>query len=176
MQTDTGVASAALQGCLEVCGRCKTVVEVLAISDRDGSVYRAVGPHIRHCLDHFLTLLAGLPENRIDYDARERDPVVEADPQKALDVLDMVTVRLEGLGGTECGRAVEVVQLASPDAAPSVVPSSLERELLFLSSHTVHHLALIIEIAGARGVKLPTKLGVAFSTERYRERGDEGRR
>jgi hypothetical protein len=176
MQSQSGVPSAALQGCLEVCSRCNAVVETLAITDRDGAVYRVVGPHVRHCLDHFLAFLTGLPEGRIDYDARERDPGVETDPNKALDVLDMVTVRLEGLSLSESDQAISVVQLACPDAAPSMVPSSVDRELIFLSSHTVHHLALMIEIAGAKGVKLPSRFGVAFSTARYREHGDEGRR
>lgn len=175
MTSDSGVATAALKGCLEVCRRCQTVVETLAITDRGRSAYGAVGPHVRHCVDHFLAFFSGLSAGRVDYDARCRDREVEQDPGRALEILDLIGVRLESLAGADPERPLQVVQLACPEAAPSTVASSLDRELLFLSSHTIHHLALIVELATARGVDLPRSIGVAFSTARYRERGDEGR-
>ena len=42
---------------------------------------RTVGPHLRHVLDHYSALLAGLPDFRVDYDARARDSHLESDPR-----------------------------------------------------------------------------------------------
>ena len=53
------------------------------------------------------------------------------------------------------------------DAAPPWSTSSVERELQFLSSHTVHHYALIAVILRLNGVQPEEGFGVAPSTQRY---------
>ncbi len=168
--------SSALKGCLEVCVRCTAVVETLAGRDGGSEQYRIIGPHLRHCLDHFLALLRGLDDGCIDYDFRERCPRLERHPERALEVLGEISARLAALVAEPGERAVEVAQLGSADGRPSTVRSSLERELLFLSSHTVHHLAIMIEIARAHSIELPAQLGVAFSTARHAERNGEAQR
>jgi hypothetical protein len=45
----------------------------------------------------------------------------------------------------------------------------LERELVFLSGHAIHHIAIMALSAAAAGVTLPAELAVAFSTEAHRE-------
>ena len=42
--------------------------------------------------------------------------------------------------------------------------SSVERELQFLSAHTVHHYALISYVLTERGIKVPAGFGLAPST------------
>ena len=42
-----------------------------------------IGGHVRHNLDHFLCLQAGLHSGIVDYDARDRDEFLETNPEYA---------------------------------------------------------------------------------------------
>ncbi|MEN8163066.1 MAG: hypothetical protein ABFS37_02975 [Acidobacteriota bacterium] len=169
MKSTTGKASLGLQGCLETCRRCEHLVRLCSETTVDSCLFEAIGPHLRHCLDHFRSLLTGLDTGTIDYDARERDPGLETDPGLFLAALYEVTAELAGLGGISTTQAVEVTQTPAPERPPISVGSTLERELIFLSSHTIHHLALVIEVAEGRGVEMPPHLGLAFSTAAFLE-------
>lgn len=161
-------APASIQGCLEVCRRCASLVTQLR-AGADPTIYAAVGPHLRHCLDHFTALLRALPAGPVDYDARDRDPALEVEPERMLDALAATERRLAEIPAGSLPQGLEVLQLAAGGAAPHAVGSTLERELVFLSSHTIHHLALVLELAASRGFAVDRDLGVAFSTAAYRE-------
>ncbi len=156
-------ASLGLQGCLETCRRCEHLVRLFIDATDDRRLFEAIGPHLGHCLDHFRSLLTGLDTGKIDYDSREMDPGLETDPDLFLAALFRVTAELAGLQGISTTQAVEVIQAAAPNRPPASAGSTLERELLFLSSHTIHHLALVIEVATSRGINVQSDLGAAFS-------------
>lgn len=158
----------ALSGCLEVCRRCRELVGAVTVADRDGSAYLRLGPHLRHCLDHMTALLRGLDAGIFDYDARDRDPRIERDPERFLTALADAEAGLRRLAGHDLSRPVEVLQMPAPDAHLTGVASTLSRELVFLSSHTIHHLALMIQLARSMGLEVRDDLGVAFSTAAHR--------
>lgn len=132
----------------------------------------AIGSHVRHVLEHYESLLNAV-DDTIDYEGRSRDPDVSARPPAALE-------GIEGVRGA-LGRFVERVDVAGGDrpltvtrthgdhAGPqtSRMRSSVGRELMFLLSHTVHHMALIAILARQRGVEVPADFGVAPSTLRH---------
>jgi hypothetical protein len=62
-----------------------------------------------------------------------------------------------------------VIQSAAPGRPPASSPSRLERELVFLSGHTIHHIAIMVIAARAAGVEIPLHLAVAYSTQAHRE-------
>ena len=163
MKLTTGKASLGLQGCLEACRRCEHLVRQVIDATGDVFLFEEIGPHLAHCLDHFRSLLTGLHTGRIDYDAREVDSGLQTDPDLFLAALIRITAELAGLEGISTTQAVEVIQAAAPNRPPASAGSTLERELLFLSSHTIHHMALVIEVATSRGIKVRSDLGVAFS-------------
>ena len=163
MVPTNGEASLGLQGCLETCRRCERLVRQLIDANDGLSLFESIGPQLAHCLDHFRSLLTGLHTGRIDYDAREVDPGLETDPDLFLAALIRITAELAGLEGISTTQAVEVIQAAAPDRSPVPAGSTLEREFSFLSSHTIHHLALVIEVAAGRGISVQSDLGVAFS-------------
>lgn len=170
MNSTTVAPSLGLQGCLETCRRCEHLVRLFVDPIGDQSVFEVVGPDLRHCLDHFRSLLSGLKSGTIDYDARVTDLGLETDPHLFLADLYQVTAELAGLEGISTTQAVQILQAAAPKKARIAVGSTLERELIFLSSHTIHHLAQVIEIAGSRGVIVPSDLGLAFSTAAHPDR------
>ncbi len=157
-----------IQGCLEACRRCRELVE--AIIGQEARVYEDVGPHLRHCVDHFLCLLRGADSGVVDYDARDRDTRVEEDPQYFLTIVDSVVCELQSMDPAALRRTLILRQEVAPGGQSRRVDTNMERELAFLSSHTIHHLAIMSLLAEARGVEIPPGLGVAFSTATFMQR------
>ncbi len=130
----------------------------------------AVGAHLRHCIDYYRCFLRGLENGRIDYDARERDPRIESEPEVAKAALLEIAARLDGLAPAALERAAEI-RVDTPANAPEEMAwcrSTFARELRFLNSHTVHHYALIALLLRQRGIEVSADLGVAPSTLEYR--------
>lgn len=129
-----------------------------------------MGAHLRHALEHFQCFLRGLPEGVVDFDGRDRNRRLEESPEEALRVLQEVSEALERLDATtSADLALMLRVLPSRHGEPVTVSTTLRRELLFLASHTIHHLALIRVVARLAGSKASPEVGVAFSTARYRE-------
>ena len=156
-----------MTGCLEACRRCDAVVD--AVVDRSPSGFEAIGPHLRHCIEHFRLLLDGWRVGLVDYDARPREGALEHDPLAARAALAEIADDLAGIDRADLGRAFVVRQLPAPACSPVSSPTRLDRELLFLSGHTIHHIAIMLLAARAAGIELPAALGVAYSTEAHHE-------
>jgi uncharacterized damage-inducible protein DinB len=129
-----------------------------------------VGGHLRHCLDFYRCFLRGLEEGRIDYDRRGRDARLETDRRLALETIEEIAGRLEGLDADPASPLF--VRMDEEEGSEgSWGPSSLRRELQFLLSHTVHHYALMALLLRGHGVEPPPGFGFAFSTLRHLRQG-----
>lgn len=155
----------AVEGCVVSLRRC---LDVIAQFDRTGAPFDAVGPQLRHCLDHFSCLLRGLENGLVDYDARDRNERVEQDAARCAATLDRIIDALGEIRADDLSRKLIVRQIPAPDRDAAPVESTLERELLFLSGHTIHHLAIVALVAAQAGVPLPENVSVAFSTAAHR--------
>ena len=162
-----------LLGCLEACRRCRDIVGRVegSIEQGSSSVYSRIGPHLRHCLDHFTCLFAALDRGDVvDYDARERDASVEHDPEVFLAALERVIDRLRGLADADLRQALRVRQTAAPGGLDAVSTTNLGRELVFLSGHTIHHLEIVRLLCVTDGIRVPDDWTTAYSTEAFRSR------
>lgn len=124
-----------------------------------------IGAHLRHVADFVAAFLREVRDGSVDYDRRERDVAVEQDPRlmtTRLAELDEELARLEAAPRLPAELLVRLEASLAP-GAPELV-SSLERELAFLVSHTVHHFALIAMQLRARGRDPGPEFGVAAST------------
>jgi hypothetical protein len=157
----------AVEGCLESCRRCESVVD--AVVGQDLAAFPSVGPHLRHCVDHFRLLLDGWRSGSVDYDARPRDVRLERDPEAVRAALAAIAGSLAEIRAADLTRELTVTQSAAPGRPTLSSPSRLERELVFLSSHAIHHIAIMSLAARAAGVELPQRLAVAYSTEAHRD-------
>ncbi|MCZ6727289.1 MAG: hypothetical protein O7A98_08020 [Acidobacteria bacterium] len=129
-----------------------------------------VGPHFRHCIDFYDCFLAGLEPRRIDYDARDRSAAVESAPEPALAALHRIRGRLDELGEEE-GELRVRADVVTEQA--TWTRSTVNRELLFLLSHTIHHYALIALLLRQGGIDVPTDFGFAPSTLEHQKRQTE---
>lgn len=125
----------------------------------------SIGAQTRHVLDHYDRLLAreGV---QVDYAQRARDPETEQDAAIALARAAETRRALFRLPSSDQSLAVR----DSEDAPLRGFTSSLARELAFVASHTVHHLALIALLAEWQGEAIPEHFGVAPSTLEHRAR------
>jgi hypothetical protein len=130
----------------------------------------AIGGHMRHCLEHYHSLLRDLPEGAVDYDRRARDLVLETDVDMARARLQTICEGLAALHAVPASTALRVrMDHGGPEAESCWQASTLGRELQFLISHTVHHFALIAGLCHCHGQEVAKDFGYAPSTLRHRQ-------
>jgi hypothetical protein len=127
------------------------------------------GSHLRHVLEFYQCFLDGLDSSHIDYDARRRDESIERSRQAASQAIGSIIYALLSRAGIREERIVWVrmEDAQSSGVRDSFMESSISRELQVLSSHTVHHFALIAMTLRAHGVQIDPDFGMAPSTLRH---------
>ncbi len=93
----------------------------------------SLGEHVRHSLGFYECLLEVADGQVIDYDARKRDPLVETQVSQALTCTGNIQDQWHRLNVNK------VVYLKHAHG----LESTLSRELLNVSEHTLHHMALM---------------------------------
>ncbi len=164
-------ASPALRGCLEACDRCERIVDAINADIYAGALpgRYPIGSHLRHTIEHFQCFLSGLATGVVDYDARARDEELERSMDRFREVLNDVRAELSALDAGSLSRQIRIRQIAALESEPSVFESNVARELAFLSSHTIHHLALVVHLCREHDVDLPEDISLAFSTAAHRQ-------
>jgi uncharacterized damage-inducible protein DinB len=131
-----------------------------------------IGGHLRHILEFYECFLDGLSSGHIDYEARKRNPLIENSRTVAMESAAALIDRLQSdeLPGVDWIVWVRMEDSDHQKLEDRFLTSSLARELQVLSSHTVHHFALIAMTLTALGIPVDPDFGVAPSTLRYRAR------
>ena len=124
----------------------------------------STGKHIRHIIDHYQCFLKN--DGVINYDDRSREVEIEKRSSLAQSAIHNVIRQLSQIN-TSRASSTYVVISATPEDKPSPVQSSLVRELLFLQSHTIHHMAVIQMTLGMLGVELDEAYSHAPSTRAF---------
>ena len=93
----------------------------------------SLGEHIRHTLGFYECLLKVADGQVADYDSRKRDPLVETQVNQAMACIVNIQNQWHRLNINK------VVYLKHAHG----LESSLSRELLNVSEHTIHHMALM---------------------------------
>jgi hypothetical protein len=139
------------------------------LTKNPGAYKDSIGGHLRHIIEHYEALILR-DSNLIDYDARVRDEVLEESPGVAISRLEMLIHELKQETMMQIEYPVEVNCAGgqSGEFQFSHV-SSIGRELCFLNSHCVHHLAIIKPICRKYGIPLDEYFGYAPSTIAYLE-------
>jgi hypothetical protein len=126
-----------------------------------------VGAHLRHILEFYQCFLDGLDGSHIDYDSRPRDESIERSRHTASIAIGSIIHALGARGEQERIIWVRMEDAEASGVGNSFMVSSVSRELQVLSSHTVHHFALIAMTLRALGVQIDPDFGMAPSTIRY---------
>jgi hypothetical protein len=128
--------------------------------------------HLRHIVEFYECFLDGLESTHIDYDARKRDLAIESSPCSAATRVCSIIDRLETEPALQYDNAL-FVRVEDGDALDLLDPylmSSVGRELMTLSNHTIHHFALIAMTLRVHGMAVDPDFGMAPSTLRNNAR------
>lgn len=136
----------------------------------EASLGASIGGHIRHNIDHYCSFLGQSDSGQVDYDARNRDPMIELDPGVAYQRLQSIAMALGAFKTDDLDRSLRVRTDSGTTHAWS--ESTVRRELQFLLSHSIHHYAIIAMICRIHEVELPDDFGVAPSTLKFRQNTD----
>jgi hypothetical protein len=143
--------------------------DVVYSATAPGFAPHRAGAHLRHVLEFYQCFLDGLVSSHIDYDARRRDESIECSRHNAAIAIQSIIHALETETEVRQERIVWV-RMEDADGAgvrDTFMESSLSRELQVLSSHTVHHFALMAMTLRGHGVEMAADFGMAASTLRY---------
>ncbi len=134
-----------------------------------------IGAHVRHVTDHARALADAIESGVADYEQRDRGDGMETDKALATARLRSIARRIGAVSPTEYARSIRVSVIARAGEPAQMVDSTVEREAAFVMSHTIHHIAIMRQIAAragadsgaARGVSCG--LGLAHGTPRGHE-------
>jgi hypothetical protein len=114
-----------------------------------------IGQHTRHVAELFQELIRNYGQGIVNYDARDRNRLMETDPHFAAAVIEKI-----------------MVDIQMPDKSMKLnsgigsFETNYFRELLYNLEHCIHHQALIRVALG--GIAVSDSFGVAPSTLEYR--------
>lgn len=128
-----------------------------------------IAKHVRHVLEMYDEMLAGIAEGLIDYDARKRNLLIEHNREYTLHVIQEITGKIENL---EADKPLQLSACYDINGGNVMVNTSINRELAYNIEHAIHHMAIIqISVKHAfRYIMLPATFGVAFSTQVYQNK------
>lgn len=125
----------------------------------------SIGAHVRHSLEHLDEFLDSTLSGTVDYDARARDSTIENDLSLALTRLEagrrLWLSRLQGRNGDE---VIELRAVTGTTSARAQMKSTLARECNFVTTHFVHHMALMAILAQLLNLETAADFGKAVST------------
>jgi hypothetical protein len=128
----------------------------------------SAGSHIRHIIDHYLAIKQGMDKQFIDYDERSRGKEIESSPALANKALTDIAQWLKGLSPQQLEQSVVLsTEVSITTKKIQLVKTSVARELIFASSHAVHHYAIIAQIVHHQQKQPPTNFGIAPATATY---------
>ena len=125
--------------------------------------HSTIGAHFRHVLEHYRCFLSQYETTHFCYDKRERDQELECDAKYARRTITELIDGLKALSNDVFERQYTV----DDEQSQGPVQTSLQRELLFLQSHTVHHYAIIGAMTRAFGSSPDEEFGVAIATRSH---------
>ncbi|SNX28051.1 hypothetical protein SAMN06295945_0371 [Polynucleobacter meluiroseus] len=128
-----------------------------------------IGAHIRHIIEHYETLIFKR-SSQINYDTRQRDISLEENPVEAENRLAALSEYLHNVTLYELDDLVSVSSAGGLFGEVAFInQSSVGRELCFLNSHAIHHLAIIKPACKQLGIPLDEYFGFASSTVAHLE-------
>jgi hypothetical protein len=128
----------------------------------------SAGTHMRHILDHYLALKDGINQGVVNYNKRNRFSSIQSCPQMALLQWQKVEQWLKEVSQLDADMPLSVVCETSVNETQNIqTQSTLARELVFVSSHAIHHFSLLAVINSLLGNKDEVNFGIAPSTATY---------
>lgn len=124
----------------------------------------SIGQHTRHILEFYQALLN--VNDMINYDLRKRNLQIENDKEYMLQLIDSLTEELKSLNLEQ-----KIILQGTLGGVLNTVESNLGRELLYVTEHAVHHMAILKMgiVHCFCHIEFEEHFGVAESTINYQQ-------
>ena len=128
----------------------------------------SIGQHTRHIIEFYQCLLKGVTGGIIDYDARERNFLLENDLFFTIETLENIQKQIISI--KKPNESILLAVSYSPDNQ-DYIETNFMREMVYLVEHSIHHYALIrIGLQeNFSNIYIPKNFGIAYSTVRHHE-------
>jgi hypothetical protein len=127
--------------------------------------FNSIGKHFRHIIDHYQSLREATLTGILDYDHRSRGCDIESNPESALNAWLEISHWMEELPEEKLGMPMQLsTEISIHEETVRKVDTCLERELIYLGNHTVHHFAVISLAMSIQGRKLDDQFSLAPAT------------
>ncbi len=128
----------------------------------------SIGGHSRHIIEFYDCLLQSIDTSIVNYDARQRDLQIEKNRDYAISIIEKI--RNKYLINNDLNKKI-MLEAKFSEATIQNIPTSFQREEVYLIEHSIHHFALIrIGIqTNFPNVAIEKDFGVAFSTLEFRK-------
>lgn len=132
-------------------------------------VESSIGAHLRHINDlYFALMVREQRQGLVDYDHRRRGANVETCLSTGIEELNQIKTWLLNLTESELLSTVKIQSETSIyQQVVCQMDSSLQRELLFVASHAIHHFAVMRVTAIACGIETEHIFSYAPATASY---------
>ena len=166
---ETSLQKLLTENCAEILRQGASLLKNIGDAEfkENGAFGGAIGGHFRHCLEICDCFLDGIEAGKVDYDRRARNFRLETDRRYAIERFSETVEKIKNLSVKSAPKTLFVKPEDTPAEADFWCESSIERELEFLTSHTIHHYALIAFKLQAMNCNVPPEFGVAPSTLRF---------
>ena len=124
----------------------------------------SIGTHCRHIIEFYQSFLKGVFSGNINYDQRARNVELEINRSSALKEIQNMEQQLTELMHNRLLKKSLYLQAQVDVENIVTIKTCLERELVFLQSHSVHHQAMIALLMHCFELPVPKGFGVATST------------
>jgi hypothetical protein len=133
----------------------------------------SIGQHLRHIIDNYFALIQGLEKGHIDYNWRRRGAQVEQSRMTALAELNELNNWLINLNEDDIEQKITLVsEVCLAETQSDFARSNLHRELIFVASHTIHHIAIISMNMRLQEIDVPEHYGLAPATATFLRQQD----
>ena len=115
--------------------------------------FSSIGSHMRHILDVFSCIFNGMESKKVDFSARERNPLAEQTTAAGIEYFNTIIEKLHQLSDDDYEMMISVTD----DLGTGKVTANytLASALIQAHSHAIHHFATIGFIINRLGVELP---------------------
>ncbi|MEO9946661.1 MAG: hypothetical protein ABJH28_20675 [Paraglaciecola sp.] len=128
----------------------------------------SAGAHMRHILDHYLALKDGIASGVVNYNKRNRHSNVESCVTTAISKWTELEQWLTEVSELDANLPINIICETSVNETQNTqTQSTLARELVFVSSHAIHHFSLLGVINSLLGNTSSASFGIAPSTASY---------
>jgi hypothetical protein len=167
------VVSTPVRSLLSLLDDMRSIIEriddVAYTTPAPGRASGGIGGHVRHCLDHVGALVAAARTGMCAYDRRSRGTSIEFHRVSALSRIVDLEHELSRFGYGVLDVPVDVETQTDADGTMLVTASTLGREIVFVTNHTIHHHAIISHLLAARGVTMGPRFGLAPATPAHED-------